>query len=301
MIDAESIDPIILGHNPFFGVDHLSQARGNEKDQRFSNVERILEIMDCCHDLGVSGMMMSTHPRSAEVAKALRGDLRRMEQWRVYPLVPYVQKYVRGSNEKGLVNLLMDTMGQAPLGKRLALALRGGSGLVRKDLQQMFKVLIDVELLPFKGLRLGGIFLHDALTDLAVGLGFDTLLDLFRDHVRDEYDVPAVLTTKNLPTLRETLDGRGWAQPWIMASFNAKGFYVNPDLTQCAKAVQEPGFSLIAMSTLASGSLHPTEAYEYLSKFRATRSVVVGMSTPEHARQTINAIREHLPWLDSRS
>jgi hypothetical protein len=36
--------------------------------------------------------------------------------WQVYPLVPYLQKYIRGSNEKGLVNVILDTLAQASLG-----------------------------------------------------------------------------------------------------------------------------------------------------------------------------------------
>ena len=31
------IEKIILGHNPLFGVDHLSQENGNQKELRFED------------------------------------------------------------------------------------------------------------------------------------------------------------------------------------------------------------------------------------------------------------------------
>lgn len=288
------IDPIILGHNPFFGVDHLSQARGAEKAQRFAQAERIVEVLRAGARAGASAVMMSTHPRAADVCELLRADGERTI--RVYPLVPYVQKYVRGANERGLANLVLETLGQASLGRRLALMLRGGQGLLRRDLERMLRLLLDIELLPFRGVGLGGVFLHDALTDLALGLRMEPLLDLFRRHIEERYQVPAALTTKNLPLLRERLQSLGWEEPLVMASFNAIGFHVNPSLDQCAAAVAEPGVRFIAMNTLAAGRLHPQEAYRFLAAY-PIQSVVVGMSRADHIEETVHAIREHLPRL----
>jgi predicted metal-binding protein len=290
------LDPIILGHNPFFGVDHRSQERGNEKAARFEDPQRIIDMFHCCHDQGVRGVMMSTHVRAGAVCTAMARAATTLATWRVYPLVPYMQKYIRGSNEKGLVNVVLDTLAQASLGQKFRLLVQGGRGLLGKDLQRMLSLLIDMELVPFSRRPLGAVFLHDALTDLALGLGLPTLLRLFQEHVTRHYGVPAGLVTKNLPLLRQHLTALGWTDPLVMVSVNALGFAMNPSRDGCAEVLQSPGLTCVAMNTLASGHLPPPDAYRYLAQFPAIRSVVVGMSRPEHAVETIAAIRCHLPW-----
>jgi hypothetical protein len=61
------LDPIILGHNPFFGVDHRSQERGNEKASRFEDTQRIVEMFHFCHEQGLRGVMKSTHVRARAI------------------------------------------------------------------------------------------------------------------------------------------------------------------------------------------------------------------------------------------
>ena len=284
---------IILGHNPFFGVDHLSQDRGDEKAKRFEDDGRIVDFLREYDGLGIDALMLSTHPRAAAVADALRADAR-LARWRLYPLVPYINKYVRGANEKGLVNLALDVLAQASLGQKLRMMVQGGRGLLAGDVRQALSLLLDVELVPFGWLPLGAVFLHDALTDLALGLGLEEALELFRDHVERHYGVPAGLVTKNLPRLRERLEGRGWPEPLLMASFNGKGFAMNPSPAECAEAVRRPGCRFVAINTLASGALPPAAAYRYLAGFPNVRAVVVGVSRREHAVETVDAIRRHL-------
>jgi hypothetical protein len=290
------IDPIMLGHNPFFGVDHLSREAGNAKAARFEDSHQLAEMLLYCHELGVRGMMMSTHPRSIVVSELIGRESQLASTWRVYPLIPYVQKYVRGANEKGLVNLVSDILSQASVSQKLSLLLQGGRGLVTRDIQDGLTMLIDVELLAFKGRPLGAVFLHDALTDLALGLGVDSVLEIFRDYVQGKYRVPAGFVTKNLPLLRERLERRGWKDLLAMASFNAIGFWVNPSLEECAAAIRKPGMTFVAMSTLAGGALSPEVAYQYLARFPTIDSIVVGMSRKTHAVETVTMINRYLPF-----
>jgi len=294
-MNDHQVDQIILGHNPFFGVDHLSQERGNEKAKQFEGGNRIVEFLRDCSEIGVRGLMLSTHPLSAGIVGGLRREPA-LSDWRVYPLVPHINKYVRGANEKGLINLAMDTLMQASIGQKFRMVLQGGRGLLGKDLRQAISLMIDVELGLFNRVPLGAVFLHDVMTDLALGLGLDSVLELFRDHVNTHYGVPAGLVTKNLPLLRERLDRLGWPEPLIMASFNRKGFYMNPSAERCAESVQQPGCRFVAMNTLASGYLPPDSAYSFLSQFPTICSVVVGASRKDHAVETVRAIRRHMRW-----
>jgi hypothetical protein len=293
-MNQTNIDSIILGHNPFFGIDHLSQETGNAKSLKFGDVNRIIDMLFYCHELGVRGMMMSTHPRATAVCNAVAKEHMLASKWRLYPLVPYIQKYIRGANEIGLMNMLMDTLAQADTRQKLQLLIRGSQGILSKDIQRGLNLLVDIELLPFKGHNLGAVFLHDALTDLALGLGVESVLKIFRDYISTKYNVPAGFITKNLPLLRARLAALGWANPLIMASFNAVGFQVTPSLEACVRSVREPNMTFVAMSTLAAGYLTPDEAYRFLARFPTIASVVVGMSRRRHAAETIEAIRQHM-------
>lgn len=292
-----TLDPILLGHNPFFGTNHLDQAQGEARATVFENEKAILEVLRKCHDEGIRGMMMSTHPRAAVFCRLLEREGFLSQGWRIYPLVPYIQKYVRGANEKGLVNMVKSMLTPKHGLDSLSILWSGGRSLMTKDVRGILTTLIDVELLPFKGLPLGAVFLHDALTDLALGLGADSVLGLFRDHIVEKYRVPAGLTTKNLPTLRRRLAGmEGWSRPLIMVSANATGFYMNPSPAESEQVLQKDDADIVAMSTLASGALRPDQAYPYLAQFPAIKSVVVGLSRPDHITETVKAIRTHLPF-----
>jgi len=71
-----SIDPIILGHNQFLGVDHLSQDRARDRIERFSDTQKILDVISYFYELGGRGMMLSTHQRATEIMKAIALRLR---------------------------------------------------------------------------------------------------------------------------------------------------------------------------------------------------------------------------------
>jgi hypothetical protein len=290
-----ALDPIILGHNPFFGVNHLNQGQGDARAETFESESSILNVLKTSQAQGVQAIMLSTHPRVKAICDLLRDRQHFPQPWTVYPLLPNIQKYVRGANEKGLVNMVNSTLSQADTLQKLSLLWSGGKGLLKKDISGILTTLVDVEMLPFKGLPIGAIFLHDALTDLALGLKIEAVLDTFRDHVMAKYDAPAGLTTKNVGLLRERLAERGWTNPLIMASLNAAGFYANPNLESSAAAVQQPGIRFVAMNTLASGALSPDTAYPYLASFGTLESIVVGVSREAHMSSTFGAIRRYIP------
>ncbi len=288
------IDKILLGHNPLFGVDHLSQERGNTKEQKFGNRSALEEVLRYAHSKGVKAMMMSTHPRAQIILDIIKNDPVLKDDFTVYPLLPYIVKYVRQSNEKGMFTMVKDLLLQAGVGKSFSMMLTGAKSLVGGNLYETIKILIDLEMLPFKGHKLGAIFMHDVLVDLALGMGCDEAFDVFREHIEKNYDVPAGLITKNVPMLRERLDARGWDDYLIMAAFNKTGFYINPSLEETIKAVKKPGMNFIPMSVLAAGAIPPTDAFEFIGKFPEIKSVVVGMSKKNHIDQTVDLINKYI-------
>lgn len=287
------LEKIILGHNPLFGVDHLSQEKGNQKELRFEDSALIEDILVHAHELGVNAMMMSSHPRSATVVNVIKNN-NNLSQMKVYPLLPYIAKYVRQANEKGITNLLIDVLSKANFSQKFSIMINGTQTILGKDIDKTIRLLVDIEFLDFKNLNIGAIFMHDSLTDMALGLGAETLLEIFKDHVENKYKVPAGFITKNVNNFRAKIDDRGWKDFLVMASINKTGFFVNPDLNTTIRAIEKPGINFIGMSTLSGGALKPDEAYQFLGKIKNLKSVVVGMSQKDHIKETVDSINRYI-------
>ncbi len=287
------LEKIILGHNPFFGVDHISQEQGNIKELKFEDRNLITDVLNYANSLGVNAMMMSTHPRAEVVADIIKNDSN-LSKMKIYPLLPYIAKYVRQANEKGLMNILIDVLSKANFSQKLSIMFGGAQSVLGKDIDKTIRLLVDVEFLIFKDLNIGAIFLHDSLTDLGLGLGAESVLETFKDHVESKYKVPAGFITKNIENFRSKVDKRGWKDYLVMASINKTGFYVNPSVEAAITAIEKPGMDFIGMSTLSGGTIKPNEAYEFLGKIKNLNSVVVGMSQKNHIKETVDAINKYI-------
>jgi hypothetical protein len=295
-MNTAAVEPIILGHNPFFGVNLLSRAAGNATAAHFEDPTRVVEVLLGCHELGVRGLMLPSHPRAALLCRAIAEQPDLSREWQLYPLIPHTPRHELGPGEKGPVAMMMDTLPQANAWQKVSLLVQGGRGLFRRDVEQGLKQLIDVEMTGFNGRRLGAVFLHDALTDLAVGLGMEATFKVFRDHIGRKYGVSAGFATKNLPLLCARLQRMGWDMPLVMPALNARGFGVNPSLGACEELLRAPSdMTVVARGSLAGGALEPEVAYRYLAQFPAIRSVVVGISSQAHAAATVDAIRRLMP------
>ena len=287
-------DPIVLGHNAFFGVDHLSTARGAERAAHFSDPARILDVIHVAHEQGAGGMMMSTHERAAPVAELMRRDPLLKQDFRLYPLLPYVQKYVAAANEVGMLNVVRSALAGSPATKKLAIGWQGSRGLLGKDVNRILGALIRIELLPFRELNVAAVFLHDVLTDLALGLELKEVFEFYLEEMAKTHHCHGAFATKNLPVLLERFAAWGLPPPVVMTHFNKIGFLMNPSREACEAAVRKHEVDIMAMGTLASGYLRPDQAYAYLSEIRQIRSVVVGVSSSRHADETFAAIRRQM-------
>jgi hypothetical protein len=290
---ADALVPIVMGHNAFFGVDHLSAARGAAKAAAFGAPDSIHEILALGFAQGAGGVMMSTHERAAPLCDRLRADPRLAAELRVYPLLPYAQKYVTKANEMGMVNVVLDTLKGTSVSDKLALLWEGGKGVLARDINGMLASLIRLELKPFKGLRMPAVFLHDAFTDLALGLGLESVFAFYVEEIARSHGAQGAFATKNLPMLLERFAAWGLPAPVAMTHFNKAGYHMNPSRAACETAAAAHPVAIMAMGTLASGHLRPDEAYAYLATVPRIESVVVGVSSPAHIEETFAAIRRH--------
>jgi hypothetical protein len=292
---ADSLrDKIILGHNAFFGVDHLSSARGAQRGAYFADPKRIIDVINDARSLGAGGFMMSTHERALAVAGLVKEDRELKQNMRLYLLLPYAQKYVVAANEVGMINAVMNALSGTTMSQKLAMFWKGGKGVLAKDINSILSAMIRLELAPFQELNLSVVFLHDVFADLLLGLGLPDVFQFYVEEIHKTHGCQGGFATKNLPVLLERFNEWGLPEPVVMTHFNKIGYHMNPSVEACEAAARKYNVSILAMGTLASGYLQPDEAYRYIGDIPNIESVVVGVSSREHAEETFAAIRRYL-------
>jgi hypothetical protein len=282
------IDSILLGDNPFFGVDHLSQERAREKANQSQNFDNMLGVIKYSLNAGAKGMVVSTHPKLKDLIDHIIFNSDLIDKLNFFPILPYIQGYVLKINEKGIVKTLIDAL-NPPTGfqNKLKILTKGGLGAMRKDLFELFKVLVDVELARFpNNAKIKTIFLHDVLTDLALSLDLKNVFETFQTHIQDTYNREAGVVTKNFPKLVSKLKEWNLEFSTIMTSFNKVGFQMNPSKQACEDCLLSYDGNLVAMSVFAGGYLTPQEGYQYVSSQPKIRTVVIGISSIDHAKNT---------------
>ena len=105
-----------------------------------------------------------------------------------------------------------------------------------KNYLKIIGSLIDIELLPYKDLNIRSILLHNALTDLVVGLNFPDVIKYFVNHISTKYKVYPGFCTLSSYRLMIYLYYIDLSEQIIMAPFNPIGFQMNPNKNLCENA-----------------------------------------------------------------
>lgn len=281
------LPPVVMGHNQFFGVDHLSAQRGSQRAAYFSNIDNVLEVVRFAHSQGAGGLMLSTHPRAVGICEALSRDSAFSESLQIFPLLPYAQKYVTKANEVGMVRAATSTLTNSSLRERLALGGDFIRTLIRRDPIDMVRSLIRLELGMFRKLNTPVVFLHDAITDLLLALSMPQVFEVFASTLRKHIGARVGVATKNLPFALSRFSEWGMETPVILTHINKVGFHVNPSVVAQEAALETHGLEVMAMGVLASGYLIPSEAANYVRRFNTVKSVVIGASSESHISETL--------------
>ena len=289
----EDIEPILLGDNQFFGVNHLSPEKGRFMEERFKDVSEIKKIMYYALDNGVRGIFFSTHPSIYQITDMMRSDAT-LKKMSIYVNIPYISKYVRMLSEKGMVNTVKTMLlGKKGIAPKLGLLVRSGLSLVSGNYLEIANRLIDIEMGPFYDLNVKAIFLHDALTGLVLGYDMINVIRDFHDYISRHYRVIPGFGTLNYPLMANILEQANIKQALVMCAVNKKGYFMNPTKSACEEAFGRHFHTILAMSTLAAGSIKPDEAYEYIASLGTVRHIVVGVSSKEHANETFRIARKY--------
>lgn len=288
------IDRVILGDNPFFGVNHRSEEAGMESARRFQDPREIVKVLDVAYDLGIRAFSFSTHERVRGICDHFRADPERYADLRLYPALPYAHKYADLVNEKGVLGAVTDTLSAGGVGGFASMLLRGGVAAVKQDQIEMMKLLVDVELRTFRDLATPVIFLQNVVTDLLLGLGWKPVFKAYAEHVRTKYGARPGFMTLNMPALARCLREADVDQPVICSAINKLGFQMNPDRASYERALAAGGFDAVAMSIMAAGSIGPEEAADYVASLPNIGAVIFGASRPSSIRQTREILERRL-------
>tara|TARA_B100000315_G_C14569025_1_gene584504 strand:- start:414 stop:1286 length:873 start_codon:yes stop_codon:yes gene_type:complete len=286
------INNLILGHNPFIGINHESQNRGIQKAMKFQNIDSILSFIEKSYGAGIDRMMLSTHPLAVQLCKKIvKSKLE--ERITFLPLVPYMQKYIRQANESGILNMvgsLIETMG---IKKGISALSKAGLAKILNNPKRLIESLIDLEFDCFKKLHCDRVFLHNALTDLAIGLDDPIPIKIFKEYIENRLKLNVGFGTLNLAIAIEQFSAWGLPGEYFMAPFNKLGHQMNPSVKVNLAALQNnQDINILAMSTLASGALRPEEAFQFLNSINNIDSIVVGISSEKHLADTVASFRK---------
>lgn len=284
------MDRVILGDNQFFGVDHLSDEKARQKEQRFRDTKEIIRVLDDAYDIGVRTFMCTTYARIGEICDHIRKHPAQYEGFEIVPCMPYAHKYANAVTEMGIAG----TLKHYTSGEGLMNALvKGGWAVLQRDAFKMMQLLVDTEMSMFKGMNVKAIFLQNIVTDLFLGLGMYDFFSEFDKYVRKKYDAEPGFITMNLPRLATALEEVDIHQPLICASMNKINFRVSGGMEKYEQVIGDKKIRAVAMQVYAAGALRPKEALEYICKVKGVESILFGASTKDHISETYDLITSY--------
>lgn len=287
-----TIDRIVFGDNQFFGINHMSQEKAQERAERFANLDNIMQVYDHAIENGIEAIMLNGNDRAAHICDRFRADPAKYGHLRWYPSIPYPHKYAAMVNDKGMVGAVQELLFAQGAKSALGKMARGGLALATLDAVKLMRMLVDQEMEAFRDLDVRVVFLQNIVVDLLLGYDIAEPFVAYCEHIKKRYGALPGLITQNLPRLRSKLIEWGIEDVVICASINKIGYLMSPGTAEYEAVIEENDggkYPLMAMSTLASGAIKPEDAYAYINA-QNIQSVVFGASSPGNIRHTVSLI-----------
>jgi len=290
----EKIDKIVFGDNQFFGINHMSQEKAQQLSEKFFDTENIYKVYDLAFNNGIEAVMLNSNDRAKEICDYFRENKKKYDHLSWYPSIPYPHKYANMVNEKGIFPAINDVLfsNNSALGI-LGMVAKGGMAVLSKDAIEMMKMLVDVEVKMYKGLNVKVVFLQNIIVDLLLGYDIKDVFYEYCTYIRKKYNALPGLITQNMPYLKAKLEEWGIEEVVICSSINKIGYLMSPDIQTYLDAIEknDPNkYQLMAMSTLASGAIRASDAYNFINSLNL-QSVVFGASSERNIKETVSLIK----------
>ncbi len=282
---------IILGDNQFYGVNHMSESKSIQQQEKFTNIDNIFKIIDYSVENGVNGLMLHSSDLAEKICERIRNN-NKYSDLILYPTIPHPVKYMNLVTDKGIAGGILSVIKGSKAKDIAKMFINAGSGLINKDISDIMKILIDLELKPFENLNVGCVFLQNMATDLTLSIGMQRMLLEYNNYINEKYKLKAAYQTANLPYLFEKLKNIGVCDPIIMSPINKAGFFMNPNKEACERIIlNNKKLTIIPMSVLASGAINPYEAFSYVINDLKCNNVIFGASSKDHIKKNIDIIK----------
>ena len=189
---------LILGHNSFFGINHADYDKGKYTSEQFiNNYKKMIEVIDFANSNEINNFMISTLDESKFLIDELeKSDL--LKKMSFYILLPYINKYVRKSNEIGLIGIIKEQLAKASLSKNLKHSVNLSTYFLNFDFKKILSSLVDIELQSFEKVNKKIVILHDALTDILLSLKKVEIFEFFIELVEKNINAKQDLQLKTL-------------------------------------------------------------------------------------------------------
>jgi hypothetical protein len=296
------IDRLLIGDNPFNGVNHRSREKSKGLAGMLSEKE-IAKVIKIALDNGAQGLVFSVTPKMLSVLKYMKENGWNREL-HLYPIVPDVLSLVNESAELGMAGLLSRFLDGLSVQGKLKFMVKGGLAALSLSPVELIKIYLDTEIARIhvtmpRGAETRAIFLHEVVTDALVGLRIQNILQEYCKHIQSKLGVVSGLVTRNFPRLVEFV--KFSAVPLnsvvVMAPFNAIGFQMNPSKEICEETLAREyrlGLNVVAMSILSAGRLSLKQAIDYIMKLPPQVSCVIGTSSESHSKETFEQLSQYL-------
>ena len=280
---------LILGHNQFIGVSHISEERGRERDRKFSKVENIYRVVEAASAVGFKNMIIETHPRMLDFLQYYERN--KTFDMNFYLQVPYVQAFVQTINQRGMRGFLSEMVGRAGLAGTSSLALKSAFNLLKKDYLAIALSYFKVEIAPFSEFSVKALILHNTLTDLLMALEVSSAFSAFDEYVNDVLKLDFGLATWNFSLTTRNLERWDLRPAFVMTPVNVKGFDMNPTKDEIETRLREYDGTVFAMNVLGGGAYSLPEAASYVKSFDAIKRCVVGASSRDHLKELVETFQ----------
>lgn len=280
---------LILGHNQFIGVSHISEERGRERERKFSKVENIYRVVEAASAVGFKNMMIETHPRMLDFLQYYERN--QTFDMNFYLQVPYVQAFVQTINQRGMRGFLSEMIGRAGVAGTSSLALKSAFNLLKKDYLAIALSYFKVEIAPFSEFSVKALILHNTLTDLLMALEVSSAFSAFDQYVNDVLKLDFGLATWNFSLTKRNLERWDLRPAFVMTPVNVKGFDMNPTKDEIEAGLREYEGTVFAMNVLGGGAYSLPEAASYVKSFDAVKRCVVGASSREHLKELVETFQ----------
>ena len=277
---------LILGHNQFIGISHISEDKAKEKKQRFSNVEHIFNVAKTASELGFKGMMLETHPKMIEFFEYYQDN--KDFDIDFYLQVPFVRGYIQKMNEKGAKGLINEVISRVGLLRTSSLALKSGWNYLKKDYISLGTEFLKLEISPFTDVNIKALLLHNVITDLLLSLDVSEAFTTYTEFVEKKLQITPGFITLNFQLFQERCAKWHIKPAYIMSPINPSGYDMNPSKEVVEKAINRQNTEVIAMNILGGGAFTLNEAYQYLINLKNIKSCCVGASSKGHLEELVN-------------